>query len=1068
MSLAPRARALLASLLLSTSIVVAQHPLMLIFPQPGATDVTTRPEIVVLSPAPIDVQSITTRWPNAETNGWRSDEPTLLVVRASDAERLPRELWYKHAVRVRYTQVDPRLLRMSVSALQPGTRYVGVLQRVSVDGGTILPPLEFGFTTRQDIPRLASHSLTSVDALRCTDPIRLVFTAPLTTLPRPLQEYIVCTVQGSPHPVALSADAKGLSVTIAPTVPWPAGSVLRLDVRMGSATGDAVDDVRVDVPIRAAGQLHVRARSTDGTAVPEDVAAVLQANNVVAVHGTTYELRSPSWLNERWRFVRWECATLPQIDGSTDHAVSVRMDCEGLQRSIDVDAVVEPVQELKVPVEVDDGAVEVYDNDGALLRVIDGVDTLLLAPGAPLLLHAVAPTGKTFGSWSAMGTAVHGTTANAVVIGTQGMYPAVTGGTTAPPMIPRFMPQLPGEKFRLRGELRDLEPDENVDVEGSVVWTTDRKYEESQSIRRQLCVAATDCWEIIGHVSIDGRVIYPAPQRDACVDALLLDPENVVTFLVRRIPLQIRVEMALLDSDDFDDVIMDKHPHADVRVSAEVRKRKGTTTVWMPLGEVACRNPRELARVVWNVRCGDDVRLRVKDAPSRGETWRYFAPVTNYVLPGGGERDRDTWVHTLTATTDVANFAGTDCGGRDVRRKEIRLRACFRADLGIDAIGLRVRVGGNDDRGAARFEQRWLDPLTYYDRASDEPVGGRQLEYVPRMGTPVKVRFTRPIDITTVEGGSMLLESFGNMDPLEPARTNMDFTVRSTADGHIGYEPLNGDPINTVVFNAYKPYTTPRLQATYLGSLELLCTTGTRSLRGVPLRAQTLFSLNTMELPGYALMLRSVDLEYDGDWDFWPLEFNGEIYHGMYGGVLAYDQALHVDQGFRRLPDCAVQQGRVPDECTYDQGDDDGPMQFGDMLQYIEPFWMDRGDIAFSHILTYDEDCKDEDDCLVNRIDEIIADLRDDIKDAKADKDDKDKKVDWDSFIPGLLRAGLDIINGLLAPDDQDEYLGESTILEGAATRWGAARNNGVIETRGQNTAYTFKARLMPRAAIVY
>jgi hypothetical protein len=1065
MSLAPRARALLALLLLLTTTVVAQQPLVLVFPQNGATDVTTRPEIVVLSPAPIDAASITTRWPNAETNGYRSDEPTLLVLRESDAHSIPRELWTRHAVRVRYTQIDPRLLRMTVGTLQAGTRYMCLLQRVSVDGGTILPPLEFNFTTRHDVPRLLSHSLLGVDALRCTDSIRLVFTSPLTTLPTEIGAYVSCTVEGRPHPVSFEVDARGRGVTVVPTVPWPAGGVVRMQATMSAATGDALDDLRVDVPVRAAGRLRVHARAVDASVVPDALSDLLRANDVVAVRGATYELRCPTWLDERWRFVRWECAHLPEVHGSTSASMSVTLPCEKLSRTIDVDAVIERVDTVKVPIDVDDGTVEVYDDDGALLREIDGQDTLVCTPGAALTLHAVAAAGMTFGSWSAAGTVVNSSTAPAVVIGMQMMHPGHPGGTVGPTVKPRVMPQLPGERFRLRGELRDMDPDEQFDVEAAVTWTTDRKYEEPISIMRSLCIEATDDWEILGYISIYGRTMYDQPQRNACVNDLLLDPEHVVTFLVRRIPLHLRVEMALLDSDDADDVIMEKHPHADVRISADVRRRRGGTSVWVPLGDVPCRTARQLARMGWKVSAGDEVRLRIRDAASRGELWRFFAPVTNYLLPGGGERDRDTWLYTLTASASVAHFDAEDCAGRRMARREIRARACFRADLGIDAIGVRVRVGGNEERGAARFVQRWLDPLTYYDRADDEPIGGRHLEYIPRMGTPVKVRFTRPIDITSIEGGSMMLESFGNMDPLDPMRTNMDFTVRSSAEGHIGYEPFTGEPVNTVIFNAYKPNTAPRLQATYGGSVELLCTTSIRSLRGVPLRAPATFAINTVELPGYGLMLRSVGLAYDGDWDFWPFTMYGEIYHGMYGGVLAWDKALHVDQGFRRLPDCAVQQGRVPDECTFAQSDDDAPMQFGDMLQYIEPFWMDRYDLAFSHILTYDEDCKDEDDCLVNRIDEILADLRDDIKDTKGSKNDK---IDWDSFIPGLLRVGVDLINGLMAPDDQDEYLGESTVLEGAATRWGAAKNNGIIIGRGQNTTYEYKARLMPRAAIVY
>lgn len=1065
MRFAPRARALLAVLLCCTGIVSAQQPVLLLAPQAGAVDVTVKPDIIVLAPAPIDQASITTRWPNSELNGWRSDEPTLLLLRADDAARYPRSAWSKHAVRVRYAQIDPRMLRMTAGTLAPGTQYVGILQRMTVDGGAQLPPLEFAFTTRHDVPRLYRTSLEGIDVLRCTDNITMSFTAPLSTLPSAPSAYISVTSSGRDVPHIMTVDEKGQRVTLAPKGHWPAGATLRVDVRMGRATGEELDNKRFDVPIRGAGRVKVEPKEIRGHAIDPSVRSTVSANAIVAVVDGTYEVQCPPWPTPTWRFLRWESADVPAIHGSTDPVARWKADCAILDREIAIDAIVERVDTVKVPVQIDNGMIEVYDDEGALLEIYDADDTLYLTAAAPsITLHAVAAAGTTFGSWSAQGISINGSTAAAVPLSMSAMNPSVGHGMVSKPVIPRFVTPTGSERYRLRGQLQDIAPEEGFDVQQSATWTTAQEYELSEPVTRQLCIAARDCWEVLGYMSINGRTMFDKPQREACVEAQLLDPEHVVTFFVRRIPLQLRVELALLESDGSDDLIYDRHPHPDVRVSADLGKTVGNTTVWQPLGETTCRTLRELARATWKVSCGDQVRLRIRDAASRGETWQYFAARTNYALPAGGRRVDDTWEYTLVAGTDLAHFDAESCDGKLLGRKEIRVQACFRAELGIDALAVRMRVGGSTKRFEARFEERWLDPLVYYDRLSDEPVGGRQLEYIPRKGTEIKVRFTRPIDITSVEQGSLILESFGNIDPLNVGRTNMDFIALSSDKGNMRYEPFNGGPINTVVMHAYDPNTTPRLHATYFGSLDLTATQNIRSLRGARLRSTGSFALNTMELPGYGVQLRSIGLDDDGDWDVWPIVLNGEIYHAMYGGVLAANAAMHIDMGFRRLPPCSVQQGTIPDDCTYDQGDTDPPMQFGDLLQYIEPSWLDRTDMAFSHIQTYDEDCKDKKGCLVGEMQNIIVRLRDQLSGSASDSAGS---TPWSGIVPGLIRSGFDLINALMDPDDQDEYLGEHTMLEGVSGLWGV-NASGIRTGRGRHTTYTYRPRFFPRAAVAY
>lgn len=1062
MRLAPRARALLAAFVTIAGIMSAQHPVLL-SPQDGTANITLRPDIIVLFPSPIDASSITTRWPNAEPNGWRSDEPTLLILRAADAQKHPRTAWAQHAIRVRYVHVDPRLLRMTVGTLAPATQYVCVLQHLTVDGGMQLPPLEFSFTTRPDVPKLVEHSLIGIDALRCSDPITMSFSAPVTALPQPIDAYIRIRSNTDSVPYTLTVDDKGRRVTIEPTGRWPAGATLRVDLALGRATGEDLDNKRIDIPVRAAGRLRVRARSLDGSAVADTVQDILSRNDVVAVVNSTYTIQCPAWPTSRWRFIRWESKDIPSIHGSTQTTLSWQPDCDQINRQLDVDALVERVDTLKVPITIDNGAVEVYDEDGALLDVYDADDTLMLTTGTPrLFLHAVAAAGTVFGAWSAPGTPLNGSTAPVLPVSMQVLHPGPAHTTTSKPIVPTFIPPTGNERFRLRGQVQDVEPDAGFDVAESVVWTTPMMYEALQSETRVLCVAARDCWEILGYMTIAGRTMFDGPQREACVEEQLLDPEHVITFLVRRTPIQVRVETALIETESQDDLIYDKHPHPDVRVTAEVARTVGGTTVWTSLGETMCRTQHELARATWRVACGDLVRLRVRDASSRGETWKFFAAVTNYVQPSGGMRVGDTWEYTFVASEDRALFDGVNCSDRRTGLKEIRIRACFKAELGIEAVAVRMRVGGASNRTLARFEQRWLDPLVYYDRFDDEPPGGRQLEYIVRRGTDIKVRFTRPIDIRSIEAGSLSLESFGNIDPLQVGRTGMDFTANTSGEGNTSYEPLDGGPATTVVIHAFKPNTSPRLHATYFGSATVTATTAVRSLRGAHLAAPSSFAFNTMELPGFGVQLHSVGLSDDGDWDFWPMVMDGEIYHAMYGGLLATEKAMHVDMGFRRLPPCSVQQGSIPDDCTYDQSDTDPPMLFGDLLQYIEPNWLDKSDIAFSHIQTYDEDCKDQKGCLVGEISSIIATLRGRIQASQIGNGSS-----WGGIVTDLISGGFDLINGLMEPDDQDEYLGEHTMLEGAAGLWGVTPT-GMRTGYGRHTTYTYRPRFYPRAAVLY
>jgi hypothetical protein len=137
-------------------------------------------------------------------------------------------------------------------------------------------------------------------------------------------------------------------------------------------------------------------------------------------------------------------------------------------------------------------------------------------------------------------------------------------------------------------------------------------------------------------------------------------------------------------------------------------------------------------------------------------------------------------------------------------------------------------------------------------------------------------------------------------------------------------------------------------------------------------------------------------------------------------------------------------------------------MLFGDLLQYIEPAWLDRTDMAFTHMQTYDEDCKDQKGCLVGELNDIINKLRQRISSAQLGGGST-----WDGIVADLIDGGFAMINALMEPDDQDEYLGEHTMLEGAASLWGVTPS-GIRTGRGRHTTYTYRPRFYPRAAVLY
>jgi hypothetical protein len=449
----------------------------------------------------------------------------------------------------------------------------------------------------------------------------------------------------------------------------------------------------------------------------------------------------------------------------------------------------------------------------------------------------------------------------------------------------------------------------------------------------------------------------------------------------------------------------------------------------------------------------------VKGSVVRGQPWKFFAAEKGYVVPDVGDEDGGWFAYELDVDEDAALFRHSRCDGERGTISEIRCRACFGLTFGIDAIGLRVKIRRDDDRKNDVFEERWFDPLFYYDRQPDEPLGGRQLEYIPRHGTIVKVRFTAPLDLHTLREGGMTALSQDNVEPTAPWMDVPDFSVASMTD-NTSYYPTTGAPITTAEFRINDPTHVPRRQALSLGNIYLTCTTGLRSVDGMPLVGDVSFVLATMEAPGVGIILDKVELQWDGDNDVAFFHNNGEIYHVSYGGIFGIDKLHGKDVAFQRLPTCDAQQGPTIGECTFAQSDKEPPMNMGEHLMLMEPFGLDLKDIVGLHIETWDEDCKDENDCFVNR----VGDLLDHVTE-RVDQHESVSGSSGSSFgLADIVHIGSEFIKTLLPPDEQDQPLGEANITADISSLWSARKNGtGSYALYGQYVTYHMRTLFYPR-----
>ncbi|MBU3698809.1 MAG: hypothetical protein FGM33_02190 [Candidatus Kapabacteria bacterium] len=1075
--------------LLASAPALAQFQSLTTSPYDGQVDVSTSASIRVRAPSPIIASSLSSSKTRV-SNGLGRSEPTVLVVRSSTASSLERHDWVKRSIVGELKQLDEFTVEWTPQRLLPKTSYRCIIQGIVVEGKggpQEMAPIDLEFTTAEDVPRLQASTMDSGNVVLCSSVVWLRFTGAIgmDVSAYDLLDIDQQSADGTWQPVT-SVQVQRVSPSLLAAMPpagWTPNSALRINVKLSRLTGVSTDDRRLESMVRGAARLTVRPVSTTGRSVSETILDAAERNASVVTHQTGVALSMPSYADERWRFVRWECESISDIHGNTSSSIQASIDCSALRASIEVRAVYEFLDTIDVLIRTDTlGTVLVTDQDGRELAMVTDSATIRADTTVSRLFLSARPlTGATFSSWTSSISGCNSITAPSITVPVSALTVSSNGsggtaqsspnagqvGTSLQVFInPQFQKLTPlvGDRYRLRARVMNSQPEEGHAIEDHVVFTTPNEYEETKRTTRTVCVLAEDCWEIVGyHDAATGPPVwFDKGRRDLCVDAELLDPENTLVIFGRRIPIDVRIERVLLATDNDEDVILDKSPHSETRIDVDKLAIINGVETWLPMPTVICTKDGISTQRV-GLRCGDKIRMVVRAATQRGEEWLWWSARNRYAVPREAETLRNARVYTLKVDESIANFDATACDGRPLGHKEVAIRAAFRKRFVVESIALRVRIRQGDERWRYTYVERWYDPLLYYDSDTDEPKGGRQVEYIARRGTPIKIKFSRPVDVNSIYAGGIVAESFANILHTDAQAKGLDFTTTSSELGNAVILSSTGQYLDIVEFAVYQPGSKPILQALHAGMIDLLCTTGIRSIDNEPLQAMQLFAIRRMELPGFGIRVTDATFKFDGDTDYFPWEDHGEMYHALFGmNTSPFGPIVNAD-GFVRYPDCG-QQRKSDGHCTRECGDEGDVFPFGDREIWAQTAWMDWGDLAFARIGSWDEDCQDEDRCLVNSLRTILADLKvrsDRYKGDTLDPSEEDAIYDVVSLASSLISA-------LLPVSQQDDLIGEVTFLESSGNLWGMSTPTAPrIFLSEENADYRLRGQWFVSRAVV-
>lgn len=1083
-------RSFFVALCLSAVASWAQVDALITMPYDGQTDVSPSSGVRVRAPSPILASSVSGRFPKTSRHADQI-EPTFMVIRKTVQETVDRSDWGRFAIIGTAILSDEQTVDWKPRRLMPGTSYHcvvrGLLMQTS-SGVSALPMVEFDFTTSGSVPKVSASTMDTSSIITCQNPIWIRLTS---SLGDDVAYHDLITVE---QPSADGSWARSDQaqvqrvaedlIAVAPRQGWRTGVALRARVAMSKITGDINDDRRLEAIVRGASRVVVTPHTASNSPLPESVVSSAEANTAVVTEQDRIVATMPAYADERWRFVRWECEALQSVSNVTTSTLDVSLPCHQMRERIDLKAIYEFIDTVAVTVVADSlGSVDVTDQDGRILTTVVDSATITAGPDITrLLLVARSTSGTTFSSWTSPVSGIGGNPAPTISIPvsvlvasavTPGSPPQQSGANGLSPnqphvyINPKFqkLTPLPGERYRLRARLMNSQPEEQHPIDQHIQFTTPQEFEEPNRQTRSVCVVADECWEIIGYhdAAVGPPVWFTKGRRELCVESELLDPENTLVIFGRRIPIDLRIERVLLSSENDHDVIQSRHPNHETRIDVDRQIFIKNVEHWLPITATNCV-VEGIAHSRIGLRCGDKVRITVRPSTKRGEQWRWWSMRSKYIQPRLAETVNGAQVFTLTVAENLAHFDAMSCDGAPLGRREIAMRAAFRQQFVVDSIALRVRVNARGERFKAEFKQRWFDPFNYYDRAADEPAGCRQLEYIAARGTTVKLRFSRPLDVPTVYAGGITANTLANILHTDPQAKDLDFSTASGDRGNTTFFSSGGQFLDIVEFSVFEPGTRPIKQALHMGVIDLQCHTSIRSADNEPLVTPSQFTLNRMEIPGFGLRMMTAKFEFDGDTDWTPWENSGEVYHALYGMNIAQTGPANRADGFVRFPDC-LQQQTWSGDCTVEMGDaEDDIFSFGDREIWAQTAWMDADDIAFARIGSWDEDCKNNDRCLVNRIQDVLNELRD-----RADQFKRDQGPDIAKTIPAdLIALAASLINALLPIKEQDDHLGEATYQEGLPTLWGMSSPTAPrIQISTENADYRMRGVWFTSRAVV-
>jgi hypothetical protein len=1011
------------------------------FPAENAGNIATNSAIVVQAPAAIFPNSVSIAYPEPEANGIIADQPTVMILDDAIAERTPRVNWPEKSIVGEFAFDNPQTLRFTPHRLLPNTRYRVVVSSVLLAGGYVVQPREWTFRTVIPVPEIVNCSIERNLNLRCSDSINLVFSTPVDAPTTQLQSLITLRYMGSDSVIPIMAqyvkNNDNTALTITPFAPWKTGAVVQLTCHWQAITGNELSNRRYSGKVLSASKISIKAISIDSTILPDSVAAETGLLDRPLFRDQNIMLATPEWIGQRWQFIRWECTNMPELANPTESIQEVTLGCAYYGGNIGIRALYKYHDSATIVVQADSHqTISIHNTAGAVVASVSNgtMQFSMKGAGTNYFMSATTTGNYTSTAWNAANTPFNNATTtivalNAVVQQAVIVNPPNINNPVRIPVIRNnpFNPVIV-EEYKLKVSVID---DDHEKIEAGVdyEWLTDTEFVSVTPATRLVKFLAKDNFEIMAVYSESHGTHYYAgddPKKEYEAELELLKPINHVTILVRRTRAILRSETRVLKTRNGTEFYPGVHP--DETVTIAIISKVPRAQKWKTVSKLAC-NEHGIASYLSTIPMGSEVRYIIETSEVKGSEFIRFGTPSYYVAPTLISSTPQRKEYEVTINENMFSHIFQDCG--DGITRESRARLEFFRGFGIDKIGLSVRVKPAGKRETARFELRWYEPdLVQYPDA-DETEGGHQMEYVPFWGTDVQIRFTSAVNINTVRNGGLNADVYQGILPQDPSSRMLDGFIVSAADGRCFAMDQNGQS-KTIKFRIADPSTSPRKQASYNAIIDFGVSENITSLAGAHLISDFYTTLQNVEIPGVVYKLTGIEYEYDYDPDFiWAN--SGEMYHSVWSGNATKSGPRILESDFRRIPGCDGHATPKPESCMREWDDDDGVQPY-DNVVYQEPFFFELNDTPWFRIDSYDEDCKQDDNCLFNALNSVLDQVKTKAKTITVDGSKRDQVR---HYTGDLISFGAEIIQSLLPENQQDDNTGEMEFLENHGSVYG-------------------------------